>query len=264
MAGDRFRLMAGAIGDITEGTGRFRGMQGNVTFCGEITARGELRGHIIIRVLDESGVFVRDDAVAPSGGGRDLEGDLTFFAWVGQKDPNDAIENHFSIDSNGNPRGMNIATNLKHGSVFSALRGGRLQASRLRVANKIGQEIGFGRPSDPNAPPRGTPKRPFPFEGVARYSLFQAPGAASSECGALTTNVLVGGRVDVNFPGAPEEPGLRFGFFGPILYGDGCFRGAGGMFYGASASIFKLPPAQHVVTHFYAAVLIDPEHRFRR
>ena len=62
---------------------------------------------------------------------------------------------------------------------------------------------------------------------------------------------------------APGVQALRFGFFGPIVFGSGCFQGVEGIFYGASGSVFDLPPGGHVVTHLYAARLNDPEGKFR-
>jgi hypothetical protein len=62
---------------------------------------------------------------------------------------------------------------------------------------------------------------------------------------------------------APGEPALRFGFFGPIVFGSGYFRGVQGILYGASGSVLRPPPGGHVVTHFYVARLNDPEGKFR-
>jgi hypothetical protein len=87
----------------------------------------------------------------------------------------------------------------------------------------IGREIGFGRGSLPGAPPIGTALRPFLFEGVAQYSLFDGAGQT---LGAVTTNVLEGRRFDMQLA---EAPGVQ----------------------------------AHVVTHLYAARLNDPEGKFR-
>jgi hypothetical protein len=101
--------------------------------------------------------------------------------------------------------------------------------------------------------------RPFPFEGVARYSLYNGEGRT---VGAITTNVLEGRRFDMKLVDAPEEPALRFGFFGPIVFGSGCFGGVEGIFYGASGSVLRLPPPScgHAL---YVARISDPSGKFR-
>jgi hypothetical protein len=63
--------------------------------------------------------------------------------------------------------------------------------------------------------------------------------------------------------GAPQAPALRFGFFGPIVQGFGCFHGVHGIFYGVTGSVFNPPPGQHVITHFYFARVSDPEGKLR-
>src|SRR5262249_3604229 len=156
-------------------------------------------------------------------------------------------ENTFSFGPDGQVRGLNIPTQLKLVELdFSASQG--FHAANMKVGEVIGREIGFGRGSVPGADPSGTALNPFLFEGVARYSFFDSRGRT---LGAITTNVLEGRRFDMRLPAAPTAPGLRFGFFGPIVYGQGLFKGFEGMFYGSTASVFNPPPGDHVITHFY-------------
>jgi hypothetical protein len=169
--------------------------------------------------------------------------------------------NRFSLGPDGQVRGLNIPTELKRlelGSAWSGPEGFR--SREFRVGEVIGHEIGFGRGSEPGADPVGTGLRPFLFEGVARYSFHDRTGR---DVGALTTNVIEGRRFDMRMPAAADEVAWRFGFFGPVVLGSGCFRGLQGMFYGASGSILKPPPGPHMITHFYAARLFDPEGRLR-
>jgi hypothetical protein len=56
---------------------------------------------------------------------------------------------------------------------------------------------------------------------------------------------------------------LRFGYFGPIIQGFGCFKGTQGFLYGAAGSVLAPPPADHVISNMYVARISDPEGRFR-
>jgi len=130
----------------------------------------------------------------------------------------------------------------------------------LNVGRIIGLEEGYGRGSKPDASPEGTALNPFQFEGVARYSFRDRQGQT---VGSIVTNVLEGRRFDFKFAGAPNKMSWRFGFFGPIIWGSGCFRDVQGMFYGASHSFFDPPPGAHIITHCYFARLLDPAGKFR-
>jgi hypothetical protein len=124
----------------------------------------------------------------------------------------------------------------------------------------IGTEIGYGRLPVPGASQVGTQMDPTLFEGVSEYTFFDEKGKT---VGSILANFVEGRRFDFVIPDAPGVPGLRFGFFGPIIWGSGCFAGAQGMFYGSSASVFNPPPGDHIITHFYMMRLSDPTGRFR-
>lgn len=254
-------LAISAVADVNNGTGSFVGAIGNLTFCGFLTDKFQFCGHIILRLLDENGVLISGSANSSTDHqSTPLELGVTFLNFVGQKGDGPDQENQFSISGKGSPRGLNISTELRESHVDFSTDAGRLSVRRLRLGDAIGKEIGFGPLPPPGLPAEGLSNRPFPFEGVARYSFQNQRG---STVGAITTNVVEGRRFDVGFQRAPDRVGYRFGFFGPITYGTGQFEGTTGIFYGASASFLTPPPGDHVVTHFYAAMLYDPKGRFR-
>jgi hypothetical protein len=257
----RPQLIAAAVGNITEGFGKFRGYGGNYTLCGSLTAAEGFGGHIVLRIVDPDGNLRTQPQLPPLETGRELAPDATFLSWVGQKGKGPEQENRFSSAPNGQPRGLNIATELKRVRVGFTIQGPQgVQSSDLHVEEVIGRETGFGPLPPPGVPSTGTALSPVSFEGVARYSFYNSAGRP---IGAITINVLEGRRFDMELAGAPGEPAFRFGFFGPIVFGSGCFRGAEGMLYGASGSVLRPPPGGHVVTHFYVARLNDPEGEFR-
>ena len=258
LVGSEARVVVGGIGNLTEGFGKFRGHEGNYTICGDLTPDG-FRGNILVRIQDNNGSLRTQDALPPIQPQDDADPQTTYLLWTAQKGKGSDQENSASFGPDGQLRGLNIPTQLKLVELDFAARNG-FQARDIKVGEVIGREIGFGRGSVPGATPSGTALSPFLFEGVARYSFFDSSGRTA---GAITTNVLEGRRFDMQLPDAPTAPGLRFGFFGPILYGQGFFKGCEGMFYGATASVFNPPPGDHIITHFYMARINDPQGKFR-
>jgi len=260
MTGDQPRIMVSAVGNVTEGHGRFRNLDGNFTICGDLTPAG-FKGNILVRFQDpEHTLRVRDElpTIQPQ---RDPDPQITYLLWSGKKGAEQAgVENHFSFGPDGQVRGLDITTQLRILQMGFAVSGSFLGKSFTVSKKIIGTEIGFGRGSIPTAPPTGTPVSPYLFEGVAKYSFFDSAGRIA---GTILTNVTEGRRFDMNLRGVPGDQAWRFGFFGPIIYGTGCFRGVQGIFYGSSGSVFYSPPEGHVVTHFYMARISDPEGKFR-
>jgi len=258
--GNQPRLVVSAIGNVTEGFGKFSNHPGNYTLCGDLTADG-FKGDILVRFQDSAGNLRTEGALPAAQPQPSPDPQTTYLMWAAQKgEEQPGFENHFSFGPDGQIRGMDITTQLKILHLDCAVQG-QFQTSNFSIDNSIvGLEIGFGRGSIPDASPVGTPLSPFMFEGVAQYSFFDSK---RKTVGTILTNVIEGRRFDMSLPGAPGAPATRFGFFGPIVYGTGCFEGAEGMFYGSSGSVFYPPPGNHIVTHFYMARINDPEGKFR-
>jgi hypothetical protein len=251
-------LTAAATGNVSEGFGKFRGHEGNFTLCGDLDASG-FRGHIAVRIVDFDGNLRTDEPLPAISPISDPDPQTTCLMWGAQKGNGPDQENSASIDPSGQLRGLNIPTQLKLLTMdFAAAK--YFQGKDFQIGDVIGREIGFGRGAVDDASPVGTPLNPFLFEGVAQYSFFDDNGR---KLGAVTTNVLEGRRFDWKLRGSPQEPALRFGFFGPIVQGFGSFHGVQGMFYGVTGSVFNPPPGQHVITHFYFARVSDPKGKFR-
>lgn len=260
-AGGESALMAAAVGDITECHGKFAGVKGNFTLCGRLMPEHGFQGHIIVRLLDPDGKLRTQATIPAPTPTSSPERGLTYLMWGAQKGKTPQEENRFSVSPDGQVRGLNIPVQLRHLSLEFDLQGPTgFRTANLCLGEAIGTEVGFGRGSIPNAPPTGTPRSPYLFEGVARYSFHDRQ---AQTVGAITTNVVEGRRFDVLFAHAPDAMSWRFGFFGPVIYGSGSFRGAHGVFYGASGSVFNPPPGDHVVTHLYYVCLADPGGRFR-
>lgn len=260
--GGRHRLLVAAIGNVTAGTGKFDGHAGHFTLCGEWMPEGGFAGHIAVRIADEQGNLCAAQTLSsPVAGVQRPDSDCTYLMWLAQKGKGPEQQNRPSLTPEGQLRGLNIAVELKQGKCgFTADGTQGFRGTPLSVGEVIGLEEGYGRASKPDANPEGTALNPFQFEGVARYSFHDREGKT---VGSIVTNVLEGRRFDFQFTGAPNKLSWRFGFFGPIIYGTGCFRGVEGIFYGASHSFFDPPPGAHIITHCYFARLHDVVGEFR-
>lgn len=257
MVGQQPRLAVCATGNVLEGSGKFREHDGNFTLCGDLDAKG-FRGHIAVRIIDFQQNLRAQHEIPPISPISDPDPQTTYLTWAAQKGKDPGEDNHPSFDPSGQLRGLNIGTSLKRLHMDFAAPNG-FHGTEFQIGDVIGTEKGFGRGSVEGASPAGTLLNPFLFEGVAQYSFFDG----GRRVGAVTTNVLEGRRFDMKLQGAPQEPALRFGFFGPIVSGYGCFRDVRGLFYGVTGSVFNPPPGRQIITHFYMARVNDPEGKFR-
>ncbi|HEX6865560.1 MAG TPA: hypothetical protein VF414_22220, partial [Thermoanaerobaculia bacterium] len=200
--GGRPRLVAAAVGNVTEGFGKFRGHEGNYTLCGEIDPERGFIGHGVVRILDSEGNLRTAADLPPVPARENPDPDATYLLFGAQKGPGQ--ENRFSFGADGQIRGANILTQLKLLRLGFAAGGSEgFRANDLRIGEPIGLEEGFGRGAELGAGQEGSALKPFLFEGVAKYTFHDASGR---EIGAVVTNVLEGRRFDVRLPAAPDEP----------------------------------------------------------
>jgi hypothetical protein len=258
-SGGKASITLAAICNITYGFGKFADLEGNFTICGTLSPATGFAGMVMFRIVDPAEKLLSSAPIPLPSPESSPDNAATYFTHIGRK-PLGApdIVNTASFTADGSVRGLNIPVQSRRVNVAFDPYG--FAASRLDVREVIGREIGFGKGSVVGAGPQGTPLDPFLFEGVSTY-LFYDP--AGRTLGTFTANVIEGRRFDVKLPDAPDEPALRFGFFGPIVAGTGCFEGVQGMLCGASGSVFHLPPGDHVISNWYVARVLDPDGRFR-
>jgi hypothetical protein len=252
------RVVAAAIGNVVEGFGKFRGHEGNFTICGDLKPNG-FSGHILVRMIDSAGAL-RTRAELPALQAQSApDPDTSYLLWAGHKDKGLQLGNKFSFGPDGQIRGLNVPIQITPVHLDCACAQG-FQAKDFAVGDVVAYERSFGQGSVPGASPVGTALSPFLFDGVARFDFFDSAGKT---VGTLTTNFLEGKRFSVKLPGAPDAPALRYGWFGPIVSGSGCFHGVEGTMYGSTGSILYPPPGLHVITPFHAARIHDPQGKFR-
>lgn len=252
-AGRSRQLLAGAVGNLTEGYGRFAGLIGTYMLNGVITREFGFVGSITLRVLDWDGNLHTDSEVSSLTAIADPDPDATYVVLRGQKKSStQRSEYHFGPD--GKPDGLITPAEWRSARYYFTTGAGR----GLREGVSVGQTIGslnavikadlFGTV--------GTPGRPDPFTTDELYTFVDNDGQT---VGTITTGVVLGDSFDMKFPALPGQPGLRFGGFGPIQSGTGPFAGVRGML--TVNSLIGIMP--HALSLMHVFRIIDPDHKFR-
>jgi hypothetical protein len=249
----RPRLLAGAVGNVTAGTGRFAGLEGTFVMTGTLTPALGFLGNITCRIVDPGGRLRSPSDLPPLSAMADPDPDSTFLVLRGEKKdrtvrttygpPPDA--RRVSLITPSQMRAM------RYGFVAGREHGPRARASVHQIAGTMEANVFF----DLLAPP-GTAERPVPFTTDETYE-FQGPGGVI--LGTVQVGVVEGISFGLTFPAAPGQPGVRFSGFGPIKGGTGVLEGAQGML--TVNSLIGISP--HALSLLHVLQLIDPERRRR-
>jgi hypothetical protein len=253
------KLAVAGVGDILRGVGKFHRRTGNFVISGNLVPGG-IEGNILIRVVDPDGELRTKAKLPPiQPVAASIPGTTYLMMRSQKKGPNQ--RSSFSYTANGHIRGINVPLELKQLSTSFAFAGADGLMSEISIGEVIGKEVGFTAtdPAKPG-PGNGSSEAPFSFQGVSRYTFFDRLGES---IGGFTVNFLEGRTFLMKLPVDPKQQALRFAFYGPIIFGTGCFKGVQGTFYGASGSVFQPPPGEHVIIHSYMARLDDAEGKYR-
>jgi hypothetical protein len=247
------QLLAGAVGNLTKGYGKFEGLIGTYMLNGVITRDFGFMGNITLRVLDWNGNLRTESELSSLTAIADPDPDATYIVLRGQKKSStQRSEYHFAPD--GKPDGLITPAQWRSAQYNFTAGAGR----GLRAGVTVGQAIGslnavikadlFGTV--------GTPGDPDPFTTDELYTFVDNDGQT---VGTITTGVVLGDSFDLKFPALPKQAGLRFGGFGPIQSGTGHFAGVSGML--TVNSLIGIMP--HALSLMHVFRLIDPDHKFR-
>ena len=247
-------IFMGAVGNVTEGFGRFRGRQGTFVMAGKLTSELGFCGDITCRVVDPEGVLRSDREIGPISAIRDPDPESAFIVMRGTK------KDRFVKTMYGPPPAPDLVSLVTPSVMRSAQfdfsrRGGEGLAAGMRVGQVIADmdaDVHFNL----MAPP-GTAERPVPFTTSEVYRFRDRDGRGA---GTVLAGVVEGISFDLKFPAAPGQPGVRFAGFGPITGGTGQFEGAQGML--TVNSLIGIAP--HTLSLMHVLQLADPQRRIRR
>jgi hypothetical protein len=246
------RLLAAAVGNVMEGRGRLAGLAGTYTYCGTLSSAEGFRGSLMLRVIDPQGVIQTARTLRAVDGERWPERDVTYLMFRGQAKETDKVTPLLGDD--GKPSGLNVAQQLRLFETNSDVRGraGLHSSSHTgQVIGEIDAQIIFNP-----AAPGGDALNPIPYTAFDEYKFTDRRGHA---IGSLFIDEGEGRTFNLEVAGAPGQPAIRFGGFGPILRGTGSLEGAEGLM--TDNSVVSFTP--HVSASVYVIRINDPEGRYR-
>ncbi len=250
------RLVATAIGMIQQGFGKFEGLHGVYVLSGELDPEQGFQGNIMIRVMDPRGVLQSSRPLPPLTPTHDLpESDAVYLA-IRSRKSGPQQPTTYDLAEDGSVRGLIVPQTLYRAQAdFAIDRSGRL-VTHFDPGAAIGEEAAVVAvdPLRPDSQP-GTEAAPSRFQGVGDYEFHDGKNTV---VGGFTAQFLEGRTVNAELEGAPGLPANRFGFFGPLVEGFGCFAGAEGLLLGSTGA--ALGP--HVLSNLYILRLNAPGGRF--
>jgi len=245
-------LLAAAVGNVMEGRGRLEGLVGTYTYCGTLSPAEGFRGSLMLRVIDPQGIIQTTRTLRAVDGERWPERDVTYLMFRGQAKETDKVTP--LVGDNGKPSGLNVAQQLRLFQTNSDVRGrGGLHSSSHigPVIGEIDAQIIFNP-----AAPGGDALNPIPYTAFDEYKFTDRKGHS---IGSLFIDEGEGRTFNLEVVGAPGQPAIRFGGFGPILRGTGELEGAEGLM--TDNSVVSFTP--HVSASVYVIRMKDPEGRYR-
>lgn len=243
---NQLQLRVGAVVDVLEGFGKFKGLPGTIVVNGYLTPPQGLFLNFIVRLMDPGG---RLRARSPLGSLRrihDPDPSSTFMAFLGEDDADNPTTPSFTPD--GIRANVHELLRLVHIDFdIGASRGIRSRTKAGPIVGRLSTTLSFN-PQDPN---RVTPYQTT--DGVITFF-----DRREKTIGALNANVVEGRAFRTELAGAPM-PVFRFGGFGPFIGGTGQFTDTIGMMsMNAVISIFP-----RTLSNLYVLRISDPDGEFR-
>ena len=252
--GRRDEVLVYAVGTILEGDGRFAGRDGTYTYCGSLSRDG-FRGSLLLRVADPDERFTTESLSACASTRPLDEPDVSYVFLAGQKESRTSKTGY--VRGRGDDIvGLDVEQQLRLLSTDCAEREqGRIHcASSLGpVVGKMTARIGFNL-LNPGAP--GTQVAPIPFSSYNRYTITDNDGTI---LGSFDADGNEGRTFTMSLAGAPGQRALRFGGFGPLLNGRGCFEGIAGQM--TDNSVVGIAP--HAIATSYVLRIFDRSGAYR-
>jgi hypothetical protein len=247
------QLMVAAVGEVIDGYGKFKGLEGSYVLTGEITGNG-FQGNVQCRLIDPQRQ-IRTSSVSASIKPSTQSGTgLTYIQVRGQK-RDENVETSYLFGPDGLPRGFKLWQQLRKVNLDSATGGRRGLRSSERVDQVVGRMTSqvFLNILNPGAP--GTSLAPIPFSSYNEFFFVDHKG---NSVGSFVAEGGEGRTFGVKLKSAPGQQALRFGAFQTMTNGTGCFKGVQGLM--TDNSIVGVAP--HATSTLYVMCISDPVGRF--
>lgn len=248
------QLLVAAVGNMTDGTGRFGGREGTYTYCGVFDPQRGFTGNLLIRVVDpDDSLVVSNDL--PELEQKNVSGKgLTFILFRGQK-KNQYQKTRYNFSAAGEPQGFTVEQELRRYDLDCAV----LTRKGISGTKRLGEVIGrmtstvFLNLLNPGAP--GTARQPITFTTYNEYTFFDNNG---QEIGSFAAVGGEGRSFNLRFKRFPEQQVLRFGAFQSLVNGAGQFSGIQGLL--TDNSVAGIAP--HALSTLYMLCINDPDGKY--
>jgi hypothetical protein len=246
MIDNQLQLRVGAVVDVLEGFGKFKGLQGTVIVNGYLAPPQGLFLNFMVRFMDPEGKLRARSPLSSLRRIPDPDPASTFMVFLGEDDPDNPTTPSFT------PEGIraNVHELLRLAHINFDVGTSNDLRSRTRLGPIVGRlstTLSFN-PQDPSAV---TTYRTT--DGV--FTFFDRRGTT---VGTLKADVVEGRAFRTELTGAPM-PVFRFGGFGPFIGGTGSFTGVVGMLsMNAVISVFP-----RTLSNMYVMRISDPDGKFR-
>jgi hypothetical protein len=249
----RSELLVAASGDITEGIGIFRHVQGTCIFVGRLDPEAGFIGTIITRIPDPDD---RLTAELPSVECHpEIELEATYFLFRGQKRDLAKTASPSTTQPGGAQGGFNLNQDVRTIYPDCCILGFRgLRSSRL-VGAIIGNQASSIQFDPTQLPNLRKPFATIPFRGENIFTFVDECGHEIASIRALAPDGTI---FNLHLDAAPRQPGVRIAGYGLALDGTGTLSGVNGLFH--SIAFNALPP---IPSSLYVIRIADPQGSYR-
>ncbi|HXD33090.1 MAG TPA: hypothetical protein VN643_18355 [Pyrinomonadaceae bacterium] len=242
------QLRVGAVIDVLEGFGRFKGLPGTAVVNGYIQPPHNLALNLMVRMMDPHGRLMAHEPLLPLQPVADPDPTAVFMMFLGEADPNQKVELNIAPDGTILGSKVHELLRLVHLGFDLATAGDlRSQTREGPIVGSVSATLYFNPMNPRQVQPIQTTDGVFTFFDKQRKTI-----------GTINSNMIEGRAMRTELAGAPM-PVFRFGGFGPVLGGTGEFSSVDGMMTMNSAiSVFP-----RTLSNLYIFRLLDPEGKFR-
>lgn len=242
------QLRLGAVVDILEGFGAWRGLQGNAVVNGFIQPPYDLALSVTVRIVDPGLSLQACSPAQPLVPIPNPDPDATFLVFLGQPDPDNPII--LNMPEPGHVTGAKVHELLRLVYIsfdVNSCHGMRSSTVEGAVVGSLQFDLKFDS---------ADPRVPTPFQTTNAVFSFRDRGGAP--IGTLRANVVEGRGFMTALPQA-LPPVVRVVGFGPFMSGTGQFSGTSGIL--SLNGIISIPARTPSI--LYVLRISDPDNRFK-
>jgi hypothetical protein len=166
------KLLVAAVGNVMEGRGQFKTLEGTYTYCGTLNSKEGFCGSLMLRVMDPHRAIASVASLPAIESEEWPERGVTYLMFRGQATETDKVEPF--IGTEGQPIGLNVAQRLRLFRADAATQSSHGLQSTIDTGQAIG-EIDAQIIFNPAAP-GGNALDPIPYTAFDEYKFTDSYG----------------------------------------------------------------------------------------